>query len=142
MNLKRSIATLLLLTSTPACMTTRRVAPAQYLTENRPAQMVVLDDGGSVHVLQAPAIVGENLVGIEVGTPDTLSLPVSQVEQAMVKQKSPARTALLVGGLTLGAALAVMAVAGGGSARGCEAKSSNPLVVLCPDSAGRVYDDT
>src|SRR6266540_850803 len=98
MNLKRPMAALLLAT-TPACMATARVAPASYLAANHPDQMVIVDDQGSMHLLGDPAIVGDNLVGLEVGTEDTLSLPISQVQQAVVRQKSPAKTAMLVGGI-------------------------------------------
>ena len=141
-NLKRPIAALLLATVTPACMATRRVAPAQYLSQNQPSQMLVKDSDGSVFVLQDPLIQGDNLVGLELGTPDTVSVPVSQVSEAKVRMKSPRRTAFLIVGLTAITTLMVAGVASGLYGRGCEAKASNPLVTNCPDKDGYVFDDT
>ena len=140
-NLKRPIAAVLLATTT-ACMATRRVAPAQYLSHNQPSQMLVKGSDGTLIVLQNPLIQGENVVGVEFGTPDTVSLPVSQVSEARVKMKSPKRTVFLIGVLTAATSLGVFGMLSGGRGRGCEVKASNPNVVNCPDANGLVYDDT
>ena len=123
MSLRRPVAAFLLAT-TPACMATSRVAPAPYLATNHPAQMVVLDDQGSMHLLGDPAMVGDTLVGIEIGTEDTLSLPVSQVQQAVVQAKSPLKTAMLIGGLTALTGLAVVGIVVAGSGNPCATGSS------------------
>ena len=92
-----------LLFGTTACSATYRVSPAQYVPQRAPDQMVVVDKSGLIYVLERPAIVGEKLVGVLNGTPDTVSLPVTRVEEATVRRKSPVRTAVLIGGLSLGA---------------------------------------
>lgn len=140
-NLKRPIAALLLAT-TPACMAATRVAPAQYLSQHQPSQMLVKGNDGTVMVIQNPEMRGEDVVGLEFGTPDTISVPVSQVSEALVKVKSPGRTAILVGGMTILGAVTIVGFAVAKGGRGCEAKSSNPLVRNCPDSNGFVFDDT
>jgi hypothetical protein len=104
--------------------------------------MLVRGNDGTLVVLQNPLIQGDNLVGVELGTPDTVSVPVSEVSEAVVKVKSPKRTILLVGGLTALTTMSVLGYMLGGRGRGCEVKASNPNVVNCPDSLGNVYDDT
>lgn len=140
-NLKRLIAALLLAT-TPACMAATRVAPAQYLLQNQPSQMLVKGTDGTVVMIQNPLMRGEDVVGVEFGTPDTISVPVSQVSEAVVKVKSPRRTAFLVGGLTAAGAMVIIGFVVARGGRGCEAKASNPLVTNCPDASGNVFDDT
>jgi hypothetical protein len=100
-------------------MTTARVAPAEYLAQNQPLQMLVVDDVGDMYILDQPQIVGGNLVGVESGTPDTVSVPVSDVQEALVKRKSPRKTAMLVGGLTAFTAITAVLAAQMTSARGC-----------------------
>ncbi|MBI4502366.1 MAG: hypothetical protein HY700_14545 [Gemmatimonadetes bacterium] len=131
MKIKRVVAALLLST-TPACMSTSRVAPAEYVPQSRPSQILVLDNTGTVHLLDGPTIVGDSLIGIENGTPDTLALPVSQVEDAMVKHKSPGKTMALVGGLAAGAGLAITAIVLQGHGSPCKTGNNKP------DQAGNV----
>src|SRR3989338_4047293 len=123
MQIKRVVSSLLLAT-TPACMSTYRVAPAEYIPQSRPSQILVLDNAGTVHLLDAPTIVGDSLIGIENGTPDTLALPVSHVEDALVKHKSKAKTAALIGGLTAGLGLAVAAMIYQGSNNPCRTQNN------------------
>ena len=109
-----------LLTTTPACMATYRVSPAQYVPEQSPEKMMVQDNSGVLYVLERPAVVGENLTGIQAGTPDTISLPMSRVQTALVRKKSTLRTTLLVGTLaTFGGAVAI-ATARGGEGESCK----------------------
>ncbi|MBI4501482.1 MAG: hypothetical protein HY700_10005 [Gemmatimonadetes bacterium] len=110
----------LLLAATPACMATYRVSPTQYVPEKSPARMVVQDKAGLLYVLEQPVIVGENLTGIQAGTPDTISLPVSRVEAATVRKKSPARTALLVGTMAVIAGAVAIETARGGHGESCK----------------------
>jgi len=119
MTFKRLVSGILLAT-TPACMSTVQVAPQEYLSANRPAEMLVVDDYGDMYVLYQPAVVRGNLVGIELGTTDTVSVPVQEVQTAMVKQKSPTRTALLVGTLTVMTAAGVVFAATGGLGKPCK----------------------
>ena len=137
MSLRRPVAAFLLAT-TPACMATSRVAPAPYLATNHPAQMVVLDDQGSMHLLGDPAMVGDTLVGIEIGTEDTLSLPVSQVQQAVVQAKSPLKTAMLIGGLTALTGLAVVGIVVAGQVCNTRQRRNNDgRWKVCSGNTGR-----
>jgi hypothetical protein len=118
MTFKR-VVSLILLATMPACMSTVRVAPNEYLAQNRPMEMLVVDDLGDMYVLSQPTVVNGNIVGVEMGTPDTVSVPVEQVQEAMVKQKSPGKTAALVSTLTLMTAAGVVFVATGGLKKPC-----------------------
>ena len=118
MSFKRFVS-VILLAAMPACMSTVRVAPSEYLAQNRPLQMLVVDDFGDMYVLTQPSVVNGNLVGIELGTPDTVSVPVEQVQEAMVKRKSPAKTALLIGTLTTMTAAGVVLALNGGTGKVC-----------------------
>jgi hypothetical protein len=109
LNLKRP-AGMLLLALTPACTATYRVAPAQYVPQKSPDEIFVLDNAGFMYALEQPAIVGEKITGIQRGTSDTVSLAISRVTEAMVRRKSPVRTAILIGSLTAaGTGIAIFA---------------------------------
>jgi hypothetical protein len=107
-------------------MATYRVSPQEYVPQAHPAQIVVVDQGGSVYVVDDPAIVGDKLTGIESGTPDTVSVPVSQLEDGMVRHKSTGKTWALVGGLTAGAGLAVAAIITQGHGNPCKTGNNKP----------------
>ena len=133
MTLRRIIAGSLLASST-ACMGTYRVSPQEYVPRAKPAQIVVVDQGGSVIVVDDPAIVGDKLVGIESGTPDSVSVPVERLEDGMVRHRSKGKTWALVGGLTAGAGLAVFAVVSQGQKGSCTlAKNSTQCDTTIPD---------
>src|SRR5262249_12990480 len=102
------------------CMATYRVQPAEYVAAQHPSQILVLDNAGTVHLVDGPAMKGDTLTGIEYGTPDSLALPVSQVEDAMVRRVGTGRTALLVSTLTAGVGAAVFAVITEGKAHPCK----------------------
>jgi hypothetical protein len=107
--LQRSVA-ILLLALMPACTATYRVAPAQYVPQKLPDEIFVVDNAGFMYALEQPAIVGEKITGIQRGTSDTVSLAISRVTEAMVRRKSPIRTAILIGSLTAaGTGIAVFA---------------------------------
>jgi hypothetical protein len=118
MRLQRFVVLILL--ATPACMTTRRVAPAEYLAQYRPAEMLVVDNAGRPWLLEQPEIVGDKVVGLRSGTPITVSVPVAQVQEAIVRRKSPARTALLVGTLAAIGGVVAIAASSGGSGEPCK----------------------
>lgn len=129
MTFRRGIATALLVSFTPACMGTYRVSPETYLASNTANRMLVVDKGGQFYDIEGPSIVGDNLVGIEEGTSDSLVLPVSGVEEAMVRHKSTARTALLVGTLGLVGGLAVVGVSQVGKGYACSKGQSYKDVI-------------
>jgi hypothetical protein len=118
MRLKRAVIGVLLAT-TPACVITRRVAPVEYLSQYQPTRMLVVDSLGRPIMLEQPEIVGDNVVGYRSGVDGTISVPVAQVQEALVKQKSTVRTALLVGALIAAGGFAAIATATGGSAEPC-----------------------
>ena len=100
----------LLLALMPACTAVYRVSPAQYVPQELPPEIYVLDNRGFMYVLEQPAIVGETLTGVQRGTPDTVSLAIDRVTEAMVRRKSPVRTAILLGSITaVGATIAIFA---------------------------------
>lgn len=119
MNLKRSAAALLVAAST-GCMATYRVEPAEYVSTHNPDQILVLDNSGTVHLVEGPSMKGDTLTGIESGTPDSLALPVSELEDAMVRRVGKGRTAMLIGGLTAGIGAAVIAVVTQGQGNPCK----------------------
>jgi hypothetical protein len=108
----------------PACVASHRVSPAQYVPEHRPDRILVMDADGFIHLLDQPAIQGDSLVGVEVGTSDRLSFKVDEVTDAMVRAPSPKRTALLVGGLGALTAGGVVAILTMGSGSPCEQNPS------------------
>ena len=110
----------LLMVASTGCMATYRVQPAEYVTAHAPTQILVLDNVGTIHLVDGPEMKGDTLLGIENGTVDTLALPVSQVEDALVRRHSKAKTAFLVGGLTAGVGMAVFAVVTQGSHNPCK----------------------
>jgi hypothetical protein len=118
MNVKHVILSALVATL-PACMGTYRVSPEKYVPAAHPSQIVVADQSGAVILLDGPQVVNGNLVGIESGTPDTVSIPVDKVEDALVRHGSKARTIGLVSGLTIGTAAAVAFIASQGHASPC-----------------------
>ena len=113
MNLRRSVAGALLVLL-PACTATYRVSPAQYVPQKAPLEIFVMDNRGFMYVLEQPAVVGEKLTGVQRGTPDTVSLPIAGVTEAMVRRTSPVRTAILVGSLTAAGATLVLFAHGKG----------------------------
>ena len=113
----RPVAGLLLLL-TPACVATYRVSPAQYVPQRFPPEIFVLDNRGFMYVLEQPTIVGEKLTGVQRGTPDTVSLAMDHVTEAMVRRKSPVRTAILLGSIT--AAGATVAIFARGKGESCK----------------------
>jgi hypothetical protein len=119
MNL-RQVVNGLLAASLTACMGTYRVSPEEYVPKAHPAQIVVADNAGSVVVLDEPRIEGDQIVGVESGTPDTVSVPMKQVEDALVRHQSKGRTIALVSGLTAGAGLAVAAIITQGTGKPCK----------------------
>jgi hypothetical protein len=131
MKAKRVLAAMLLATS-PACMGTYRVDPSQYVQQHNPAQILVMDNSGAVHLIDGPAVKGDTIVGIESGTPDTLALPASQIEDALVKRQSKGRTFALAAGLAAGAGLAITAVVLQGAGKPCKTGNNKP------DQAGNV----
>ena len=100
---QRRASVALVLFATTGCSATYRVSPAQYVPQRSPERMVVVDKSGLIYVLERPEIEGEKLVGVLNGTRDTVALPMTGVEEATVRRKSPVRTAILVSGLSLGA---------------------------------------
>jgi len=121
--MKRAFAGVVLLAST-GCMATYRVSPAEYVPQHSPTQMLVMDNSGSLHVLDAPVVKGDSLLGVESGTPDTLSLALNQLDDAMVRHTSKGRTVALVGGLTAGVGLAFYAVATQGFGKPCQSAAN------------------
>jgi hypothetical protein len=123
-------------------MATRHVAPEEYLVSQQPAQMLVVDDQGDIYVLQSPTIVGENVVGLELGTPDTVSLPVSTVSEALVKQKSTKHTVMLVGALGAVTALGVVGVAViGGKGPPCKTVGASEWIIGGKDTCDNTGPD-
>src|SRR5258706_14380641 len=110
MNLRSVITGLVVVTSLPACMGTYRVSPAEYVPRVHPAQIVLAENGGAIVVMDEPQLIGDQLVGVESGTPDTVSMPVQQVEDAIVRHQSKGKTWALIGGLTAGAGVALAAI--------------------------------
>ena len=111
---------LLLVAASTGCMATYRVQPAEYVAAHNPSQILVLDNGGTIHLVDGPSMKGDTLTGIESGTPDSLALPVDQVEDAMVRRVGKGRTAMLVSGLTAGVGMAVVAIVTQGKAHPCK----------------------
>jgi hypothetical protein len=126
MRLKRLVAACALAT-TPACMATRQVAPAEYIPQNRPDRIMVLDEIGALRVLDGPAIVDGNLVGMEAG--DTVSIAVRDVTHAVVKVKSPGRTRLLAAGIAVlsGGMIAGIAISTSGQSCQYIDNAGNPI---------------
>src|SRR5262245_25615343 len=113
------MVTVLVAAATVGCMATYRVSPQEYVAQHNPAQILVLDATGAVYLVESPAVKGDTLVGMEFGTPDTVALPLSQVEDALVKHRSTGKTAALVGGLAAGVGMAVVAIMTQGSDNPC-----------------------
>jgi len=107
-----ALAWVLLAVVVTGCSVTSRVSPAQYVPTRAPEQITVLDKAGRYYVLDQPALVGEQIRGIDDATSDTVSLPLSRVEEATVTRKSPARTVILAGVLAGGAAAIVISAHG------------------------------
>lgn len=126
------VASALVLATMGGCMATYRVEPAQYVAQHSPAQILVMDNTGALHVIDSPTVKGDTVVGVESGTPDTLALPSSQIEDALVKHSSRGRTYALIGGLAAGAGLAVAAIVTQGSGKPCKTGNNKP------DQAGNV----
>jgi hypothetical protein len=70
-------------------------------------------NSGIEYELEQPQVVGERLRGIDLHTGDTVFVPLSSVEEAVVTLKSPVRTGILVGTLTAVAGAAVLFERGG-----------------------------
>lgn len=115
----RNLILFVLPAASSACMATYRIKPQEYVPQNNPSQILVMDNAGAIYVMEGPQIVGDKLVGVESGTPDTISVPVAQVEDALVKHHSKGRTFALIGGLTAGAGLAVLGIITQGNRNPC-----------------------
>jgi hypothetical protein len=124
----RSLTAVILLIATSACTVTRQVAPAQYVPTMQPSRMLVVDQAGFMYALDKPAIVEDRLVGLRVGSSDTISMNVSRVQYASVQTKSPVRTAILASAFA--AATAVMITYGrGGKGLSCKLIYDNVDVI-------------
>ena len=96
-----------------ACSVTSRVSPDQYEPGNSPPRIVVREKSGTFYVLDHPTVTGDRLRGTDAVTTDTVSLPLSRVDEVLVTRKSPVRTVMLVGTITAAAMVMVLRGRGG-----------------------------
>ena len=124
----RAFIAVVLLAATPACTVTRQVAPAQYVPTMQPSRMLVVDQAGFMYALDKPAIVEDRLVGLRVGSSDTISMNVSRVQYASVQTRSTVRTVILAGAFAAAAGVAI-AFGRGGHGLSCKLIYDNVDVI-------------
>jgi hypothetical protein len=129
MTVKRCTALVVLVSMLPACMGTYRVAPEKYLAANRADRMLVMDNAGQFYEIEGPAIIADSVKGIEAGTSDSVAVPVSGVEDALVRHKSKARTIAMLGVLGAVTGLAVVGVSQVGKGYACSKGNSYKDVI-------------
>jgi hypothetical protein len=122
----RHVVPILMIAVATGCMATYRVSPAEYVNQHNPSQILVMDNSGAIYLVDQPEVKGDSLVGVESGTPDSVSVPISQVEDALVKRPSKGKTMALIGGLAVGAGLAVTAIVYQGSQNPCKTGNNKP----------------
>lgn len=103
--MRTRLVTALLPCVSAACMTVRPViAPASFVTQRQPEVVWVSAADHAAHPipLGRPAVVGDSLQGLWLGTGERLTLPLSGV-QMVARQPDTRRTVLLVAGAALAA---------------------------------------
>lgn len=81
--------------------------PGEYIARERPPRIYVLEADSSVRVIDRPSVDDARITGLFAGTLVPAELPLTGVVEVRARRPSPARTALLVGGI--GAALGLVA---------------------------------
>lgn len=90
---------------TVACSSIQTVKdPAAYMSTNPDMIVVVFNDGSELPIAQ-PQLRGDTLYGTWQGLGEPVVAPLSQLQRIDAVQKDPKKTALMVGGLTAGAAV-------------------------------------
>ena len=103
MNLRRSIASVLLVSFT-GCMAVQPVsAPEDYITNENPERVRATLVDGSIVVIDSPRVLDERVVGLDGATNDELSVPFANIPQLEARQVSKTRSLLL--GLGIAAAV-------------------------------------
>lgn len=100
--IKRPIA-LVTLALTAACSSIQAV-PIEFISEMKPTTVDLYTGYGRHVEITNPQLVGDTVVGTSGGL-KTVSVPLAHVEQISARRFSGARTAMLVGSLTVLAAL-------------------------------------
>ncbi len=109
------ICALLLTTLASAACSRMRTVTLDQMSHLGPERVWVTESDESVVLLYEPKVVRDTLVGY-VGK-HREKLPSAGVKQVRVQTKAPARTALLVGGLTVGFVGMLVAVSGNGTSQ-------------------------
>ena len=105
-----------------------REAPAAFITAHRPGTLWITKTDNSVVELASPTLIGDTLGGF-VGR-EYVEMPLSNVQSLRARRAAPGRTWLLVGGLTLGGALALYIVKQGATAT--SVPCFTPVGDVCP----------
>jgi hypothetical protein len=110
---KQKLVMVGLVVATAGCSVSEHVSPEQYVPANSPPEILVRVSAGVVYALEQPQVVGDKLRGVDLHTRDTVAVPLSTVEEAVITRKSPVRTGILVGALTAVAGAAALFERGG-----------------------------
>jgi hypothetical protein len=105
-----------------ACRSMQPV-PLEFIPETHPAVVYLSDGYGVTQAVANPRLSGDTVHGTTVGGSQPVAVPLRQVQRMATVRLNPARTALLVGGLTAVGALmtyAVLARARGDGSEFCD----------------------
>lgn len=87
-----------LLCSTAGCSSVRPLtAPSSFIQQHRPDEVWVADTNGEVIRLAGPTVRGDSLVGLVDGASQPVAVRLTPEQEVFARQKSPRRTAELVG---------------------------------------------
>src|SRR5262245_12729096 len=124
----RSIALILCGTSIAGCTAIRPLpAPAAYIQEHKPPVVWVADTNGEVLRLNGPTVRGDSVVGVLLGADGPSAIALTPEQAVFAKQKSPAKTAELIGVFALVGGLATYGIIAGQSGpEDCASQGANP----------------
>lgn len=84
--------------------------PAQFIAETRPAVVYLTHRNRAVLIIAHPAMRGDTVYGTWPDQPRPVSIPLSQIQSVEALRRDGKRTAMLVGGISIVAGVAVYAL--------------------------------
>jgi len=119
--MKRYTSVLMIALTSAGCFTIQPVRrPADFIPQSHPELVWVRQPDGEVVPVARPSLVGDTLVGLRAGTPESLRVALPRIQSITARQPDTKRTLLVaVTGIALAGFIAWRATKGSGSPNYC-----------------------
>lgn len=113
-------ALLVVVAWTGGCTTRRHIHPAEFLRTNDPEILWVTDSTNTVVPIINAQMAGDTLMGIRLGTMDTVAIPMGSVRDVQAKVPDATKNAIVAAGVVTGfvASIYVLFISKAGSVTG------------------------